>query len=133
MEANSKVVKVAVVGLGQVGSRFISKLFEFEGKGLKIVAAAEKNPEMDGVNIARSKGITVHSSEDRITELGDEIDVIFDLTGDSTVGRNMKLAQIQTGNTHTVIVPRIVAVLIWNMFEEGGLLPEHTTRYSEPE
>ena len=122
-----KDVKVAIVGLGRVGGAFITKLFEYEGKGITIAAAAEKDFDAPGVTAARSRGIAVYDSEEKITAMGEDIDVIFDLTGSTVVERNMRLAMLQAGNTHTAIVPRIVAVLIWNMLAEGAL-PEHSRR-----
>lgn len=119
-------VKVAIVGLGRVGSRFIEKITEFEGKGITIIAAVETNPDSPGIDFAKEKGLRIYNDVSRITEMGDKVDVIFDLTGNRSVERNMRLAQVRSGNTHTVIVPRIVAVLIWNLISEGVALPEHT-------
>ena len=123
-----ETVKVAIIGLGMVGSQFIQKISEFEGKGVTIVAAAEKNPASPGIAIAEGKGIKVYRDEKGITAMGDKIDVIFDLTGDRTVGRDMRLAHGRALNIHTVIVPRIMAVMIWNMFFVGEPLPAHTNR-----
>ena len=121
-----ETVKVAIVGLGTVGSQFIQKISAFEGKGITIVAAAERNPASPGIAIAKSKGIKVYRDEKGILAMGDKIDVIFDLTGDKTVGRDMMLAHGVTLNVHTEIVSRKMAVMIWNMFFEGETLPEHT-------
>ncbi|MBE9504823.1 MAG: hypothetical protein IME96_11675 [Proteobacteria bacterium] len=121
-----ETVKVAIVGLGRVGSKFIQKISEFEGKGVTIVAAAEKNATSPGIAIAEGKGIKVYEDEKYITSMGDKVDVVFDLSGDKTVGRDMRLAYGRALNTHTVIVPRIMAVMIWNMFSDGEALPEHT-------
>ena len=121
-----ETVKVAIVGLGRVGSKFIQKISEFEGKGVTIVAAAEKNAASPGIAIAEGKGIKVYGDEKYITSMGDKVDVVFDLTGDKTMERSMRFAQVREGNTHTVIVPRIMAVMIWNMLSDDEVLPEHT-------
>ena len=119
-------VRVAIIGLGRVGSKFIQKISEFEGKSVTIVAAVEKDPDSPGIAIAEGKGIMVYGDEKDITSMGAEVDVVFDLSGDKAVERSMRLAQVREGNTHTVIVPRIMAVMIWNMFSGGEVLPEHT-------
>ena len=119
-------VKVAIVGLGRVGSTFIERLVEFDGKGVSIIAVAEKKQDAPGVEMAKAKGLKVFDSEEAILEMGGAVDVIFDLTGDKTVERNLRFKQVRSGNMHTVIVPRTVAVLIWNLISEETL-PEHSS------
>ncbi len=120
------VVKIAIAGLGRVGSTFVEKLVEFDGKGVSIVAVAEKKQDAPGVEMAKAKGLKVFDSEEAILDMREEIDVIFDLTGDKAVERNLRFKQVRSGNMHTVIVPRTVAVLIWNLISEE-VLPEHSS------
>lgn len=125
MENSFTRVNVAIIGLGRVGSAFISKLADLKNRGITIVAAAEKNSKSPGIVAAESKGIKVFDSEKSILDMREKIDVVFELTGDRLVERNMRLSQVKSGNTHTVIVPRIVALMIWNLISDD-ILPDHT-------
>lgn len=114
-------IKIAIVGLGNIGSRFISKISEFKGEGISIVAAAEPNPKAPGIEVARKNGVNVYSDESCILELRDHVDIIFDLTGDKLIERSMRLNQIKKGNHHTIVVPTMMAQLIWKLISKGDL------------
>ncbi|MDH3976164.1 MAG: Gfo/Idh/MocA family oxidoreductase [Deltaproteobacteria bacterium] len=118
-------VRIAIVGLGRVGSTFIRKLKKFENSGISIVAVLEKNDTSPGLDYAKDKGIPICCDENEIIDMGDNIDIIFNLTGNMIVERNMKLAQVKMGNSHTVIVSRLVAELMWRLITDETL-PEHT-------
>lgn len=123
MAEEKKEVKVAIVGLGQVGSMFLSKLSEREGKGVKIVAAAEISSDSPGVGAAKELGITVHSDSKEIVAMGESIDIIFDLTGNTDAKRSLRSELARSGNQHTVLAPEVVAFLMWDLMGEEGALP----------
>ena len=118
-------VRIALIGLGRVGSTLLEKLINYESRGISVVAVLEKNPSSPGVEFARQRGIPLCRDESEITEMGDKIDIIFNLTGFTSVERSMMLAQVKKGNPHTVIVSRTVAELMWRLISEETL-PEHT-------
>ncbi len=118
-------VNVAIIGLGRVGSTFIEKLYEFENRGIVIVAVIETNTDSPGLLFARQKGIRIFRDVSQITELQEKVDVIFNLTGSSAVERDMRLAQVKLRNNHTIIVSRAMAALLWKMISEESL-PAHT-------
>lgn len=118
-------INVAIIGLGRVGSTFIKKLNNFASRGISIVAVVEKSNDSPGLAFAREKGISILSHESDIVEMGDKVDVIFNLTGSTVVERSMKLAQVRKGNSHTVIVSRSVAELMWRLVTDETL-PEHS-------
>lgn len=118
-------ISVAIIGLGRVGSVFLEKLNQLENREVFIKAAYEENPDSPGLTICRRKGIHTCSNINEITEMGSEIDIIFNLTGDLTVERNLRLAQVKSKNHQTVIVSRIVAALLWKAISDGAL-PEHS-------
>jgi hypothetical protein len=93
-----------------------------------IVGAAENDGDAPGVLLAEGRGLKVHESAEKIVEMGDDIDVIFDLTGNPEARKSLREAMVRTGNTHTVIAPEIMSYLIWGLIAEGEELPEaHTS------
>jgi len=118
-------VKIALIGLGKVGTTLLKKLIPYENRGIAIVAVLEKNSTSAGLELAKQKGIPVYLDEREIIDMGDKVDIIFNLTGLTSVERSMKLGQVKKGNPHTVIVSRTVAELMWRLISEEAL-PEHT-------
>jgi predicted dinucleotide-utilizing enzyme len=112
---------VAVVGLGRVGSVFLERLLDREGVGVEVVAITEPR-NTPGKELAVSKGIPV-LNVDGLMELGDRIDVLFDLTGVPSVRKELREKLASSGNRHTIIANEAVARLIWALIAEGAKLP----------
>ena len=120
----SKRINVAIVGLGRVGSKFLEKLLEHKGHGVSIVAVSELDAASPGVDLARKHGLTIYHDASKIIAMGDSVDVIFELTGDHSAKRDLRMAMVQSSNAHTVIAPEIVAFLIWDLIAAGKELPD---------
>ena len=116
----SKEIHVAIVGLGRVGGTFLEKLLASESKGIVIVGAAESNIDSPGTKLAMDKGIAIYENVERLVEMGDKIDIIFELTGDMKAKKSLREAMVRTSNSHTVIAPEIMAFLIWDLIADDG-------------
>ncbi len=116
-------MKIAIVGLGRVGSKFISKMIGLVEKGVEIIAVAEKE-ETEGKKIAEKEGFSI-KEEHEIAAMGSAIDVIFDLTGQPEVRQKLRDILKQNKNLHTVIAPETVAYLICSILEDGELPDVH--------
>lgn len=115
----SKNINVALVGAGRVGSTVLERLLDYNGKGVTIVGVADKDANAEGLKLASSKGINTYGSSQEIVDLGDKVDVIFELTGDSGARRDCRMAMVKSENIHTVIAPETIAFLLWNIMTEG--------------
>jgi glyceraldehyde-3-phosphate dehydrogenase/erythrose-4-phosphate dehydrogenase len=116
-------VKAAIVGLGRVGSIFLKKVIEKKNPSIKIVAAAEKDENAPGVKLARDNGIKVFTEGREITSLGEEIDIIFDLTGSPNEKMLLRRELLRSKNLHTVLAPETTAHFIWGLIADGEELP----------
>ena len=127
----SKEIHIGIVGLGRTGAIFLEKLLASESKGVVIVAVAESNPDSPGAKFAKEKGITVLENSSNLAEMGDKIDIIFELTGNIQAKKSLREAMIRTSNSHTIIAPEIMAFLVWNLISDGGELaiPESKQGY----
>lgn len=119
-----KDVKIAIAGLGRVGSRFLQKLTEQRSSGVKIIAVAEGNPDAPGMKIAEDRNIKVYRDVRDIVKLGDSIDVIFDLTGSMEVRKALRSGLAESNNRHTVVAPEVIAFLIWDLVASGEAFPD---------
>lgn len=116
----SKNINVAIVGAGRVGHTFLEKLLEFSSKGVTVVALADNNAEAAGMKLGAEKGIKLYDNVQAIVDLGDDVDIIFELTGDSGARRDCRMAMVKSENIHTVIAPETIAFLLWNLVTDGS-------------
>jgi glyceraldehyde-3-phosphate dehydrogenase/erythrose-4-phosphate dehydrogenase len=121
----NREVKIAIVGLGNVGSTFLRKLLEKKKQEIKVIAVAEKNSNTPGINLAKGEGIKVYSSHGDLLSLGEGLDIIFNLTGDASITKDLRDTLDRSGNHHTVIAPEAIAFLVWSLIAEGIEFPEH--------
>ncbi|MDP2027756.1 MAG: hypothetical protein V4446_15050 [Pseudomonadota bacterium] len=122
----SNKVRVALLGLGSVGEifaeNFLEKIQE-EHVNVEIVAVASRDLESPvAMGFVHSK-IPVFRDALEVIDLGDHVDIIFDLTGNPQLRKDLRIRLQETNNRHTVIAPEVVAHLLWNFFGEVGELP----------
>jgi predicted dinucleotide-utilizing enzyme len=111
--------KIAIIGLGRIGSAFLRNMLERRGRGVELVAVAESG-DTPGRKMALDAGLKV-ATLDEIVALGDRVDVLFDLTGIPAVRREIREKLMAQGNHHTVIASETIARLIWVMTSDDDL------------
>lgn len=128
----SKVVRVALLGLGEVGEifaeNFLEKIQE-EHVNVEIVAVAHRNLESPVALGFSQSGVPVFKDALEVVSMGARVDIIFDLTGEPDLRANLRVALQAANNRHTVIAPEVVAHLLWNFFGEGELPSSGQTGY----
>ncbi len=127
-----QTVKVALLGLGEVGEKFAEHFLEKiqeEHVNVEIVAVAHRDLESPvALGFAHSK-VPVFQDAMEVVSLGTGVDIIFDLTGDPELRRKLRGPLQDSHNQHTVIAPEVVAHLLWNFFGEGELPHSSRTGY----
>jgi FlaA1/EpsC-like NDP-sugar epimerase len=119
---------VAIVGLGRVGSIFLRKMSDDAEACLRIKCVVEIG-DTPGKKLALEKGIPVVSL-DGVVEMGTDIDVIFNFTGDPNVTTALTRKLEESCNHHTKVSQDRVARLIWSLIEPEDSLPEvNATKY----
>lgn len=116
-------MKIAIVGLGRVGSEFLRQMMVLKEKGVEIIAAVEPADTI-GKKDAMAKGISLKSLQE-IAEMGNAIDIIFDLSGKSEVRKEIRKCLHDRKNLHTVVAPEIILSLLWMFIEEKPLPDVH--------
>lgn len=111
--------KVAIVGLGRVGSAFLDELLCLTGKGVKVAYAVEKN-DTSGRKMAEAAGVKILTVDEMIA-LGEAIDIVFDLTGVSEVRKELREKFFASNNHHTVIAPESIAHFLWSIMSDAAL------------
>jgi len=109
---------IAIIGLGRIGSAFLSAMLKKQ-QNLNLVCVAEVG-DTPGKAEAAAAGIKI-ATLDEIVALGDGIDIIFELTGNPAVRRELRTKLLETNNLYTVIASESVARLIAALIVDAGL------------
>lgn len=116
-------IKVALLGLGEVGQEFAEHFLEIiqeGGKPVEIVAVAHDDLDSPIVLGFQQSGVHVYKNAVDVIEMGDAVDIIFDLTGNADTRQALRQGMQTSNNKHTVIAPEIMAKLLW-MFFDGDI------------
>ncbi|KRI01554.1 homoserine dehydrogenase [Curvibacter sp. PAE-UM] len=111
--------RIAIIGLGRIGSAFLSQMLQKRSQGIELVCAAEA-ADTPGRQLAVKSGIAIKSLDD-IVALGNRIDVIFDLTGIPEVRRELRDKLVAAKNAHTVIASETIVRVIWALISQDAL------------
>ncbi|MDX8397204.1 MAG: hypothetical protein R8K49_02670 [Mariprofundaceae bacterium] len=107
------IKKIAIVGLGQVGGELMEHLMRHQELGLEISCVSELNDTQAKKRAVEAGIATVDIAG--ITAMGEEIDIIFDLTGSVAVRSALREGLFASGNKYTVIVAENVSHIIWSL------------------
>lgn len=111
--------RIAIIGLGRIGSAFLSQMLQKRSQGIDLVCTAEA-ADTPGRQLAVKSGIAIKSLDD-IVALGNRIDVIFDLTGLPEVRRELRDKLVASKNAHTVIASETIVRVIWALISQDAL------------
>lgn len=118
----SDTINVALLGLGRIGHQFADSLANhIEGgkKPIKIVAVAERDPDSEAAKRFKSDGVPIFNDALDVVDMGEKVDIIFDLTGVPAIRQALRVKLQEKKNYHTVLVPEVFARLLWSFLEEG--------------
>ncbi|MCW8825297.1 MAG: hypothetical protein OQK78_02625 [Gammaproteobacteria bacterium] len=119
----AETIKIALLGLGSVGQDFAENFLEIiqeGGKPVEIVAVAHRHLDSPIALGFQQSGVKVFEDAVEVVNLGDAVDIIFDLTGDADVRVALRKGLQLSNNQHTVIAPEMMAKLL-SMFFDGNV------------
>ena len=112
---------IAIVGLGKMGSAFLEELLGQSNEGVEIVAVVENN-DTAGLALAKARGIE-NLSIDELVRMGEDLDILFDLTDVPTVRQELRDKLRAAGNHHTIIATENIAHMVWTLIARGTDIP----------
>jgi predicted dinucleotide-utilizing enzyme len=107
---------VAIVGLGRIGSAFLSQILLTPHPGVDIAYAVEI-AETAGKQQAIATGIQMLTMDELIAK-GESVDVIFELTGLTEVRDDLRIRLQEVGNHYTIIASESIAKIIWSFISK---------------
>ena len=111
--------RIAIIGLGRIGSAFLRQMLAKRSHGLDLVCVAEAM-DTPGRQMAQQAGIQVCTLDD-IVALGDGVHVIFELTGLPDVRRELREKLVASQNKQTVIASESIVRVIWALISDEAL------------
>lgn len=118
-------IRIALVGLGDVGEKFAEHFLEImqeNGKPLEIAAVVHRDLDSPVALGFQQNKVPVYKNVADVVKMGDKVDIIFDLTDDPKIRQALRQGLQTSNNRHTVIAPEVVANLLWMFFDEPGML-----------
>ncbi len=112
---------IAIVGLGKVGAAFLEELLGQPNQSVEIVAVVENN-NTAGLALAKARGIA-RLTLDELIAMGDELDILFELTNVVAVRQELRDKLRAAGNHHTIIATENIARMIWMLISSGAEMP----------
>lgn len=79
---------------------------------------ADRNTESPVALGFSQNGVPVFKDALEVTRLGDQVDIIFDLTGSTKTRQELRLRLLETKNQHTLIATEVFANLPWCFFDD---------------
>ncbi len=122
----SRKITIALIGLGRVGEIFAENLLESiqtRHIAAEIVAIAAHNLNSPVALGFAHSNVPVYEDGLKIVELGDKVDIIFDLTGNADFRQRLREHLRDSQNHHTIIASESIAQLLWAFFGENAELP----------
>lgn len=119
----SEKIKVALLGLGEIGQEFAENFLEIIQEGGKPVEIVAVSHDDLGSPIAlgfQQSGVHVYKKAVDVIEMGEDVDVIFDLTGNMDTRQALRQGMQSSNNKHTVIAPEVMAKLLWMFFDSDA-------------
>ena len=123
----SKIINVAILGMGEAGEIFTMNLLEkiqVDHRPVNIAAVAHRDLESPIMLGFQQNGVPCFTDIKDLADMGTEIDIIFNMTGDELLTQKLRLELLERKNRHTLIASEMVARLLWAFFDEDSELPE---------
>ncbi|MFK5892475.1 MAG: hypothetical protein QM504_04550 [Pseudomonadota bacterium] len=121
----SDKINIALLGLGHVGQEFAENFLEIiqeGGKPVNIIAVAHRQLNSPIVLGFQQSGVRIFENAVDVVSMGEEVDIIFDLTGDTETRVALRQALKESNNRHTVIAPEMMAKLLSMFFGDNAVL-----------
>lgn len=125
-------IRIALLGLGEAGQAFAEHFLEKiqeHGAPVKIVAVADRDTQSPFALGFLQSGVPVFKDALEVVKLGDQVDIIFDMTHDPRLRQELRLKLLESKNKHTVIATEVFARLLWCFFDEKNQLEASESGY----
>lgn len=119
-------IRIGVIGAGETGTPLLQQLLD--ASFVEVVGVADLNQEMPGIKLAREHGIMTTADFMEIARLGNNVDILIDVTGVAKVREQLRDYFQQSDNRHTIIMHELIAVLMMSLSRNELVSSKHNQR-----
>lgn len=119
-------IRIGVIGAGETGTPLLQQLLD--ASFVEVVGVADLNQEMPGIKLAREHGIMTTTDFMEIARLGNNVDILIDVTGVAKVREQLRDYFQQSDNRHTIIMHELIAVLMMSLSRNELVSSKHNQR-----
>ncbi len=105
--------RIAVVGAGETGTPLLKQLLT--APFVTVLGVADLDLSMPGIALAKEHGVKVTNNFMELAALGNEVDIIIDVTGAPKGREALRKHMVDSGNTHTLIMHESIALLMMSL------------------
>ncbi len=114
-----ETIRIVLIGAGETGTPLLRQLLA--ASFVKVVGVADLSDQMPGIQLAKEHGVTTTNDFMSLVRLGDEVDIVIDVTGVAKVRDELRRYMQESGNRHTIIMHELIAVLLMSL-SQGKLV-----------
>lgn len=107
---SKEFVTVGIVGGGRTGKKLYETLNKYPF--VKMVGVCDVSMVSPAMICARDDGVFLTTDMDDLANMGEDLDLLFEVTGDPQVKKWLKSSFDQAKNGHTILVHDLVARLM---------------------
>ncbi|MBY4677623.1 hypothetical protein [Marinobacterium arenosum] len=121
-----KGFSIGIIGGGHAAIELLHQLMSAEF--VEIVGIADLKTDAPGIELARAHNIRTTSRMADLLELGEQVDILIDVTGVPAVREQLRQHMQQSDNRHTVIMHERISALMVSL-AKGQLISTHDSDY----
>lgn len=107
------IFRIAVIGAGETGTPLLTQLLD--APFVELLGVADLDAEAPGMRLARARGVTTTTDFMDLARLGEDVDVLIDVTGVPKVREALRQHMQDSGNHHTLIVHEMLVQLMLSL------------------
>ena len=116
-------IRIGLIGAGETGTPLLTQLLNADF--VEVVGVADLNNEMPGIQLARARGIKTTNDFMDIAQLGNNLDILIDVTGVPAVREKLRTFFHDSGNHHTIIMHEMIAILMMSLSQNKLVSMKH--------
>lgn len=116
-------IRIGIIGAGETGTPLLTQLLD--ASFVEVVGVADLDEAMPGIRLAQSRGIRTTKDFMDIAQLGNQLDILIDVTGVPAVREKLRSFFQESGNHHTIIMHERIAVLMMSLSQNKLVSTKH--------
>ncbi len=115
--------RIAMIGAGETGTPLLKQMLSCDF--VDVLGVADLDFNQPGITLAKEHGVFVTQDFMELAALGEEVDILIDVTGASMVRESLRYHMIETQNNHTLIMHERVALFLMSLSCGKLVSPKH--------